>query len=115
MDLPEINDRLNAIRKQSVGTYSGTIIKLVDMICDLIADVTIVSVHDYNPYEDPVTLDEPEKDNYYAKLFVPGVQADFLDKPGSDTVPGSEMSKPKDKTNQTANKGTARKANKNKK
>jgi len=102
MERQEILDRLDAIKKQALGTYNGSIIKLVEMQCSLIADLTdyvdIVQFHDSNEEPDDACVSVPE---------VPEGQPDL---PTDNQLPKADVSKPTRKKARKANKTTTDKA-----
>jgi hypothetical protein len=86
MDRLELTDKLNAIRKQSNSTYSGAVIKLTDMLCQLIGEIADVHVPVFE------------------------VQAKVEDLPPYKEVPKPDVSKPEGKKTRKANKATTDKA-----
>ena len=100
MNSQDVVERLNGIKNQALGTYNGSIIKLVDMLCDIIGDLC-------------EELNDVKGCTCDAKLSMPEVPDEFLGPHDNVAVPETKLSEPKDlSTKGTAKKGTTPKAKK---
>jgi len=102
MERQEFLDQLEAIRKQSVGTYSGSIIKLVEMLCNLLAEL-----HPEIPNQDPTIVEKGSAAD--AHIQVPNVQDRVPLSTDFKEVPQVTVSVPKHKESRKASKDPARK------
>ena len=96
MDKQILQDKLEEIRKQALGTYSGAIIKLVHMLCRLIEEL--------HPDQDPTIVEKAD-----AHILLPDLSQELTSSPAPDSVPESELSESGDKT-----KGNTKKTSTNK-
>lgn len=99
MNKQDVAERLNKINKQATGTYSGAIIKLVQMLCDIIGDLC----EELEETKGCKCVDVPVQD----------VPTELLGHADHSEVLEPKLPKPKHKTTKQAKKGTADKAKTN--
>jgi hypothetical protein len=102
VDSQEISDRLEAIKKQSMGTMQGSVIKTVEMLCDLISDMSRDYV-DIVPFHEEDFIDN-------AHIPVSNVQDDIPISTDTKEMPQVIVSVPEHKKSRKAKKGTTNKA-----